>query len=64
MVLMKHMMYLRYQDETPMTDNVNAFQSFVNQLSSMNVKFDDEVLGIMASWYIAGFTVRGLSHRK
>ena len=46
MFLIKQMMYLRYQDGTPMTDHVNAFQGFVNQLSGMNVRFDDEVLGL------------------
>ena len=29
-----------------MTDHVNAFQGFVNQLFGMNVRFDDEVLGL------------------
>ena len=46
MFLMKQMMYLRYQDGTPMTDHVNVIQGFVNQLSGMNVRFDDEVLGL------------------
>ena len=46
---MKQMMYLRYQDGTLMTDHVNVFQDFVNQLSGMNVKFDDEVLSL---WFL------------
>ena len=49
MFLIKQMMYLRYQDGTPMTDHVHAFQGFVNQLSGMNVRFDDEVLGL---WFL------------
>ena len=29
-----------------MTDHLNEFQGFVNQLSGMNVWFEDEVLGL------------------
>ena len=43
---MKQIMYLRYQDGTLMIDHLNAFQGFVNQLSRMNVRFEDEMLGL------------------
>ncbi|RVW60490.1 Retrovirus-related Pol polyprotein from transposon TNT 1-94 [Vitis vinifera] len=48
------MMSLKYQDGTPMTDHLNTFQGIINQLVGMNIKFEEEVQGFVASWYIAG----------
>jgi hypothetical protein len=46
MFLMKQLMYLRYQDGTPLTDHLNTFQGIINQLAGMGIKFDDEVQGL------------------
>jgi len=43
MYLVKQLMYLRYQDGTPLTDHLNTFQGIINQLARMGIKFDDEV---------------------
>lgn len=44
--LIKQMMALKYQDGTPLTDHLNAFQGIINQLAGMNIKFEDEVQGL------------------
>ena len=46
MFLMKQLMYLRYQDGTPLTDHLNTFQGIINQLAGMGIKFDEEVQGL------------------
>jgi hypothetical protein len=46
MFLIKQLMYLRYQDGTPLTDHLNTFQGIINQLAGMGIKFDDEVQGL------------------
>ena len=44
--LFKQMISLRYQDGSPMTDHLNSFQGIINQLATMNLKFDDEIQGL------------------
>ena len=39
-------MSLKYQDGSPMTDHLNAFQGILNQLAAMNITFDNEVQGL------------------
>ncbi|KAK8487100.1 hypothetical protein V6N11_084446 [Hibiscus sabdariffa] len=44
------MMALKYKEGTSTTDHVSEFQSMMNQLLGMGVKFDDEILGL---WLLA-----------
>ncbi|KAK8564664.1 hypothetical protein V6N12_058247 [Hibiscus sabdariffa] len=44
------MMALKYKEGTSTTDHVSEFQSVMNQLLGMGVKFDDEILGL---WLLA-----------
>ena len=44
--LIKQMMELKYQDRAPMLDHLNTFQVILNQLSRMNIKFEDEIHGL------------------
>ena len=37
------MISLKYQDRTPITDDLNTFQGIINQLAGMNIKFEEEV---------------------
>ena len=39
-------MSLKYQDEIAMTDHLKIFQRIINQLTRMNIKFEDEVQGL------------------
>ena len=39
-------MNLRYKDGISISDHLNDFQGCFDQLSSMGVKFDDEILGL------------------
>ena len=43
MFLIKQLMNLRYREGAPVADHVNAFQGIINQLSSMEISFEDEV---------------------
>ena len=44
--LLKQLMQLRYEEDTPISDHVNEFQGLLDQLSNVGVKFDDEILGL------------------
>ncbi|KAK9002786.1 hypothetical protein V6N11_060366 [Hibiscus sabdariffa] len=44
------MMALKYKEGTSTADHVSEFQSVMNQLLGMGVKFDDEILGL---WLLA-----------
>ncbi|KAK9007313.1 hypothetical protein V6N11_051141 [Hibiscus sabdariffa] len=44
------MMALKYKEGTSTADHVSEFQSVMNQLLGMGVKFDDEILGL---WFLA-----------
>ncbi|KAK8584424.1 hypothetical protein V6N12_068668 [Hibiscus sabdariffa] len=44
------MMALKYQEGISIADHVSKFQSVMNQLLGMSVKFDDEILGL---WLLA-----------
>ena len=44
--LIKQMMELKYQDRAPMLDHLNTFQVILNQLSRMNIKFEDDINGL------------------
>lgn len=44
--LIKQMMGLKYQDGTPLSDHLNAFQGIMNQLAGMGIKFEDEIQGL------------------
>ncbi|KAL4321445.1 hypothetical protein AHAS_Ahas14G0111200 [Arachis hypogaea] len=44
---MKQLLALKYTDETSMTDHLNNFQGIMNQLSSIGIKFDEEVQGLL-----------------
>nr|VDD23068.1 unnamed protein product [Brassica oleracea] len=46
MYMIKKLIELRYQERTPMTDHLNAFQGLLNKLSDMCIKFDDEIHGM------------------
>ncbi|KAK8564203.1 hypothetical protein V6N12_036332 [Hibiscus sabdariffa] len=48
--LLKKMMALKYREGTSTADHVSEFQSVMNQLLGMGVKFDDEILGL---WLLA-----------
>ncbi|KAK8524988.1 hypothetical protein V6N12_029838 [Hibiscus sabdariffa] len=48
--LLKKMMALKYKEGTSTADHVSEFQSVMNQLLGMGVKFDDEILGL---WLLA-----------
>ncbi|KAK8999646.1 hypothetical protein V6N11_070805 [Hibiscus sabdariffa] len=50
LLLLKKMMTLKYKKGTSTTDHVSEFQSVMNQLLGMGVKFDDEILGL---WLLA-----------
>lgn len=41
--LFKKLMSLRYSDGSLMNDHSNTFQGILNQLSIMNLTFDDEI---------------------
>lgn len=45
--LMKNLMYLKYEERTPITDHMNEFQGIVKQLSSMKIVFDGEMQGLL-----------------
>ncbi|GJV38920.1 putative RNA-directed DNA polymerase [Tanacetum coccineum] len=44
--LIKQMMRLKYTDGSHITDHLNAFQSIINQLAGMGIKFEDEIQGL------------------
>ena len=44
--LVKQMMSLKYQNRIAITDYLNIFQGIINQLIGMNIKFENEVLGL------------------
>ena len=46
MFLLKQAMNLRYKDGSSISDHLNDFQGCFDQLSSMDIKFDDEVLAL------------------
>ena len=46
MLLINHLISLRYQDGIPLIDDLNTFQGMINQLVGMGIKFDDEVQGL------------------
>ncbi|KAK8589806.1 hypothetical protein V6N12_024197 [Hibiscus sabdariffa] len=48
--LLKEMMELKYREGMSTTDHVSEFQSVMNQLLGMGVKFDDKILGL---WLLA-----------
>lgn len=39
-------MSLRYNDGSPIIDHLNTFHGILNQLSAMNLTFDDEIQGL------------------
>ena len=41
------MLSLKYYDGSPMIDHLNNFQGIMNQLSSMGIKFDEEIEGLL-----------------
>ena len=41
------MLSLKYHDGSPMTNHLNNFQGIMNQLSSMGIKFDEEIQGLL-----------------
>ena len=47
MFLINQLMNLRYQKGAPVADHVNAFQDIINQLSSMEISFEDEVRALL-----------------
>jgi hypothetical protein len=47
MFLIKQLMNLRYREGAPMADHVNAFQDIINQLSAMEISFEDEVRALL-----------------
>ncbi|KAG8493315.1 hypothetical protein CXB51_010698 [Gossypium anomalum] len=47
---LKKMMALKYKEGTYIADHVSEFQSVMNQLLGMGVKFDDEIFGV---WLLA-----------
>ena len=46
MYLIKQFMSLKYKDGQSMSDHLNEFQGVIDQLSAMNVKFEDELQGL------------------
>lgn len=44
------LMKLRYREGAPMAHHVNAFQGVINQLSSMEIPFEDEVRALLDTW--------------
>jgi len=42
-VLIKQLLALKYTDGTSMTNNLNSFQGIMNHLSTMGIKFDEEI---------------------
>lgn len=46
MLVMNQLLGLKYKDDTSMADHVNVFQGYINQLSSMGLNFEDELLGL------------------
>ena len=44
--LLKQAMNLRYKEDMSISDNLSEFQGCFDQLSSMGVKFEDEILGL------------------
>nr|GFD46107.1 retrovirus-related Pol polyprotein from transposon TNT 1-94 [Tanacetum cinerariifolium] len=46
LLLIKQMMRLKYDDGSPITDYLNAFQGIINQLAGMGIKFEDEIQGL------------------
>ena len=47
MFLIKQMLSLKYHDGSSMTDHLNNFHGIMNQLSSMGIKFDEEIQGFL-----------------
>ena len=41
--LIQKLIGLKYKDETPLSDHLNAYQGILNQLARMNIKFEDKV---------------------
>lgn len=41
--LSRMLMYLRYQDRTFISEHLNVFHRILNQLSTMEMKLDDEI---------------------
>lgn len=46
MYLIKQFMSLKYKNGQSMSDHLNEFQGVIDQLSAMNVKFEDELQGL------------------
>ena len=47
MFLIKQLLALKYTDGTSMTDHLNNFQGIMNHLSTMGIKFDEEIQGLL-----------------
>lgn len=45
--LLNRFLNLRYQEGTSISDHLNEFQGLLDQMSSMGIKFDDELLGLL-----------------
>ena len=45
--LINKMVRLKYHDGSRMTDHLNNFQGIMNQLSTMGIKFDEEIQGLL-----------------
>ncbi|XP_074580577.1 retrovirus-related Pol polyprotein from transposon TNT 1-94 [Curcuma longa] len=46
MYVMNQLLGLKYKDGSSMADHINNFQGHINQLSSMGLKLEDELLGL------------------
>lgn len=46
LILLKEMTNLGHREGTPVLAHINDFQGFVDQMSDVGIKFDDEILGI------------------
>lgn len=47
MFLIKQLMCLRYKEDILIADHVNTFQGIINQFSSMEITFEDEVRALL-----------------
>ena len=54
--LIKHMLSLKFHDGSSMTDYLNNFQGFMNQLSAMGIKFYEEIQGLL---YLVPYQILG-----
>ena len=43
MLLIKHLMHMRYLDGSSMADHLSNFQGVVNELVGMGISFEEEV---------------------